>query len=215
MATSLLVAEPAHAERPAKPQRDVSPAPFSADERLRFDIPAQALASALEAFGKATGLSGFYSAESMAGKTSKPLTGRYTPDAALRLLLDGQSLGLEYTAVDAFVLEPLPNAAFQPPVLRDRRVDGALQGGVRDAFCREPLLAAGAWRIAVSFTLDTQGHVQNPVLLNTTGDGRRDQAIVSALARVDTGLTPADVSSPYVMLIVPPAAGQPPHCGAP
>lgn len=54
---------------------------------FRFDIPAQALASALAAFGETTNLQFRYDAALMRGLSSNGVSGTYTPEEALRMLL--------------------------------------------------------------------------------------------------------------------------------
>lgn len=60
-----------------------------------INLPAQPLPSALEALARQTGIRPFYSDGIVAGKTSRPVTGRYTAEQALSRLLSGS--GLNYT----------------------------------------------------------------------------------------------------------------------
>lgn len=57
-----------------------------------FDIPAQGLASALNAFSRQAGVQILFPYDAIEGRTSKPLQGRYTTRNALNLLLAGGPL---------------------------------------------------------------------------------------------------------------------------
>ena len=56
---------------------------------VAFDIPAQSLASALNAFGRQSGLQVSLAAATSRGINSRPVKGRYTPEQALAVLLEG------------------------------------------------------------------------------------------------------------------------------
>ncbi|WP_411881791.1 energy transducer TonB [Polaromonas sp. YR568] len=203
---------PAQAVRPRALGLAADAAKTRAGQRMQFDIPAQPLQAALEAFGAVSGLSGFYGAEFTENRLSNAVSGLYTPDAALRLLIEHTGLDVHYTAVDAFILEPSASWAAATPATRDTGLDGLLQARVREAFCREPLLAAGDARIAISFRLGRQGRVEAPLLLDTTGDAGRDAAVLAALGSVDLGRVPEDAGSSFVMLILPQRAGAAREC---
>ena len=185
--------------------------------RQYFDIPAQSLHSALEVFGAATGWSGLYSADTTAGRMSRAVSGWFTPDAALRLLTGG-ALAVHYTAPDAFVLELDTQAASAMPALptipaSPPSIEALLQSRVRHAFCREPRLAGGDYRVAFSLRLGARGRVQDARLLSSSGNSGRDAAVLTALRGIDLGAGPPDPAQAFVMLIVPqPAAAR--ECAA-
>lgn len=220
MTTVQAAGTPAQAVRPRAPGAAPDTGKARAAQRMQFDIPAQPLQAALEAFGAASGLSGFYSAEFTENRQSNAVSGLYTPDAALRLLIERTGLDVHYTAVDAFILEPSTSWTAAAPASRDTGLDGLLQARVREAFCREPLLATGDSRIAISFRLDSQGRVEAPLLLDTTGDAGRDAAVLAALGSVDVGRVsgkpgmPEEAGSSFVMLILPQRAGAIRECAS-
>ncbi|WP_219209282.1 secretin and TonB N-terminal domain-containing protein [Variovorax boronicumulans] len=212
---SLAQAGPAAAPRPASsPSRPQVPRVGD----IAFDLPAQPLPEALEAFGAMTGWSGFYQADTVAGRRAPALAGRYTPEAALRLLLEGSGLAAHLTAPEAFVIEalaPVPIAEAVAAVPRDAAYDGLLQSRVREIFCRDARTAPAGWRVALSFHVDGQGRVERPMLLDSTGDAARDGAILQAMREVHVGRPPAgDAAQPFVMLIVPSAMAAGRDCGA-
>jgi hypothetical protein len=200
-------ANPQTPDRPAI--RSTTEAP--AAERhvpLRFDIHAQPLTDALERLAAITRWSAFYRTETIAGVQAAALQGWYTPDAVLRMLVDRSGLVVQYTAADAFVLEPLgglPTSAAPVASPRDTVQEGLLQAGMREVFCRDARIAPGDYRVAVSFQLDGTGRVVQPALLDSTGDRDRDTAILDGLRQVRTGRAPTSPAQPFVMLIVPEA----------
>jgi len=75
-----------------------------------FNIPALPLDSALTQLADTAGLRLLYSAE-LAGKLrSHAVSGQYTPEQALKILLSGSGLSLRKTADDAFTVEESANA---------------------------------------------------------------------------------------------------------
>ena len=195
----------------SRPSQDVRSSASKSDskknikiESMAFDVPAQPLQNALDTFGILTGFSGLYGTASTAGRISSPVSGNYTPDAALSLMLEGTGLTAYFTAIDAFVLEPAAASSYIPAE-RDNSYEGLLQAQVRNVFCQDPLIAPGNYRIALRFHLDARGRVLKPLLLDTTGDSKRDNAIISALRQVDVGRGPANSSKPFFMLILPQA----------
>ena len=174
---------------------------------LRFEIHAQPLTDAIDRLAAITRWSAFYRTDAIAGVQAVAVQGWYTPDAALRMLVDRSGLVVQYTAADAFVLEPLgglPTSATPAESPRDTVQEGLLQAGMREVFCHNARIAPGGYRVAVSFQLDGAGRVVQPVLLDSTGDRDRDAAIMDGLRQVRTGRAPAS-AQPFVMLIVPKA----------
>ena len=212
---SLAQAGPAAALRPEPSSSPPPQAPRTTG--MVFDLPAQPLPEALEAFGAQTGWSGFYQADMVAGLRAPALAGRYTPEAALRLLVEGSGLAVHLTAPEAFVLEPQRGAASAGRVAatpRDAVYDGLLQSRVREIFCRDARIAPAGYRVALSFHVDGQGRVERPMLLDSTGDAARDGAILQAMREVRVGRPPAgDAAHPFVMLIVPAAMAAGRDCG--
>lgn len=214
----------AQAGRAATPRLEApsarAPAPRAVG--MAFDLPAQPLAEALEAFGAMTGWSGFYQADDVASFRAPALAGRYTPEAALRLLLEGSGLAAHFTAPEAFVLEARGEAAVAAPgagtapLPRDPVYDGLLQSRVREIFCRDARTAPDGWRVALSFHVDGQGRIERPMLLDSTGDAARDGAILQALRAVRVGRAPPvrSAGEPFVMLIVPRALAAGRDCEA-
>jgi hypothetical protein len=81
------------------------------DTELSFDIPAQSLETALEAFGGRSRLQVLYETALTAGRRSNDVNGIFTRSAALRQLLSGTGLAFTYTEDRAFTLVPIRTAA--------------------------------------------------------------------------------------------------------
>lgn len=181
-----------------------------------FDIPAQPLQSALEHYSNVTGSSVVYRAALAVGRRSTAVKGIYTPEAALRMLIEGTGLVAEYTAANAFILQPDARQARGGSV--GRRADpprgafyrsyyGVVQAGVRDALCRHAVTRAGGYRAAVSFEVSPMGRVEGARVLDSTGDAGKDEAIARALDEIVLDKAPPrDLEQPFVMLIMPQSA---------
>lgn len=66
--------------------------PFSAQvqaQEINFNIPAQSLASALQALGTQSNMQVLYSADDVKGQHSQPVSGRLSPEQALSQMLVG------------------------------------------------------------------------------------------------------------------------------
>ena len=74
------------------------------DSPVAFNIPAQSLASALNAYSITTLYEVVYNGQLAVGRQSAAVKGNFTPEAALQLLLEGTGLLPHYMAADAFVL---------------------------------------------------------------------------------------------------------------
>ncbi|WP_290686571.1 TonB-dependent siderophore receptor [Haematobacter sp. UBA3484] len=78
---------------------------------VRFDIPAQPLGSALDAYGRISGWNLSYTPELVRGRTSAAVSGAMTPDAALRAMVAGSGLEVRVTAPGSAALVGAPQAA--------------------------------------------------------------------------------------------------------
>ncbi|CAI2718813.1 secretin and TonB N-terminal domain-containing protein [Nitrospina watsonii] len=72
---------------------------------LRFDIPPQDLASALSSFGETADLQVLYDAALTRGLTTEGVSGTYTPEQALRKLLEGTDLTYTFTNANTVTLK--------------------------------------------------------------------------------------------------------------
>lgn len=181
-----------------------------AGEQFDFDIPAQPLIGALQRYGSVVRKPTLYRSEIVSGQTSSPVHGRHAPEDALRLLLEGTGLvaeRFEHASGNAFVLRraEAARAAGLGPLTG---YPGMLQARVWHALCAQPQTRPGGYRALLRFQVDAAGHLQRPRLLGSSGDARRDAALVAALQRVRLdGAPPADLPQPVTMLLLPHAEG--------
>lgn len=172
-----------------------------------FDLPELPLKDALARFDALTRMSVFYPSALVEGRRSHAVAGIYSPREALDELLEGTGVMAEATAQSAFVLAPLGSAATRDevPLGSARAVNdyhARLQGRVLQALCAAPSLSPGEYRLAMTVQVGTNARVAQVRLLDTTGDDRRDVAIVRRLQGLDVGSAPADTSRPFVLLLV-------------
>ncbi|MGJ7498853.1 secretin and TonB N-terminal domain-containing protein [Variovorax sp. ZT5P49] len=185
----------------------VVPAPR---EPFDFDVPAQPLASALERYAVITDQTVVFSDALVAGRMSAPVNGRYAPQAALAALLSGTGLIAEDPGgrlKGTFVLRQQPaEAAAAAPASSglDRGYDGLIQVRVWEALCADPRTAPGNYRASLLLNIDLSGRLTSPRLIGSTGDTRRDQAMVAALngLRMEHS-PPAELRQPLTLVILP------------
>ncbi|PAM96970.1 hypothetical protein CJI59_37590, partial [Streptomyces sp. Alain-F2R5] len=75
---------------------------------IDFDIAAQPLVSALDAYSAATGLQVVYDATLAEGRRAQAVRGSMAADVALQLLLEDTGLVAVYAATNAFTIVPAP-----------------------------------------------------------------------------------------------------------
>lgn len=188
--------------------RRVAATTGSPDQLLDFDIPAQSLATALNHYAAGTGRPAVFRSSLVSGRTSSPVHGAHSPEAALRILLDGTGLvaaDAGSPGIDAFVLKPAEaTAAVAPGTSTPPSYEGLVQSTIWDAFCANPQTTPGNYRALLRFQVDATGAVEQAQLLGSTGDTRRDAAVLQTLrrARIDQA-PPPGLTQPLIMLVLP------------
>jgi hypothetical protein len=171
-----------------------------------YDIPAQALDTALNTYIQVSGAQVFYETALTTGLRSAEVKGRFAPDAALRALLMGTGLVGRVTDVDAFSVIPATKLHAAAPVTafaRDSRFVNALQANVLKTLCGNSQTRPGSYKIAFELWMGPTGSVQSSALVGSTGDAARDAALIKALqaVAVDEAL-PIGMPQPIIMSIV-------------
>lgn len=87
--------------------------PLASGKMRLFNIPAQPLKSALEAYGLVTGSQFVYDGRLAEGLRSRPVVGVFSPETALRMLLDGTDLTIRYTGPKEVALVSSARSAAQ------------------------------------------------------------------------------------------------------
>lgn len=158
-------------------------------KRVSFDIPAQPLASALQAFAQATGQSVFFDGQLAAGLESMPVHGELAPREALQRMLAGTRLAARYADDSTFTLveNDVPQQAAAPATAAptaEPLSDGnarVVQQALERTLCRWPAVQPGTYRALVQLWVGPAGHVRRTRLLSTTGLAQRDAALETAM----------------------------------
>lgn len=200
-------------------------------ETMRFDLAAQALGDALEAYSRMTHISVVVDSRHTT-RAAPAVRGAMTPEQALHALLDGSGLQGRYVRSRSVVVEPRPAsmhqdeaASAQPLGLASiagvmdeagdhRGYAARLQNAVRGALCRAPRTRPGQYRLAMQFGVDARGRLVQLRLLGSSGDARRDAAVQRVLEGLEIGVAGPGIGQPFVFLVVPQSDGGRVDCAA-
>jgi hypothetical protein len=198
--------------------QDVSDAAM-ADERTSFDIPAQALMTALRAYSEQTGVAVLFDDSLVRNRRSLGVTGTYSAPDALQRLLDGTGLAAHYASTKAFTLMPdqAPAAAANDSndgadTVASEHFAGRLQASLVRSLCSSERTHPGRYRLAMQLWLDATGAVTRTQLLSSTGNAARDTQIETLAAGLVVGEMPADMPQPITILLVQRPAEHPFDC---
>lgn len=185
------------------------------DKRIDFNIPAQPLSSALNAYSAVAGLQVFYDDSLASGRRSTAVSGGLASDVALRVLLEGTGL-IAVFAGSAFAVVPAPRdgrASSGPGSPGYQPYFATIQHSIAQAFCRHSQTVPGDYRLALRFHIDASGEVLLAELLHSSGSAQRDQAIVDLLRGLRMAEPPpAGLPQPVTMLISPRPRSQTGDC---
>ncbi len=191
---------------------------------IDFDIPTQSLVSALDAYSAKTGIIAVYDGRLAGGRLSGSVRGRFTPSAALGLLLAATGLTAQYTSKDALVLLPAskeeaaivttPSSIGRTALARMRTTEeqqysGLVQFAIARILCTENDTRPGDYRLAMNFRIGPSGEITGVKLLGSTGDQQRDAAILRALeSEKSVGASPPPaMAQPFTMIMLPRSSG--------
>ncbi|MDR4496073.1 MAG: TonB-dependent receptor [Nitrospirales bacterium] len=120
-------------QQQATKQKMVARLGDDAQQTVNFDIPPQFLASALKLFSEQADLQFAYTTEELEGVQASGVSGAHTPEAALRLLLDGTGMSYRVTGDSTITVEKVggsSNALMQGGLLSQ---SSSGSGGVSEA----------------------------------------------------------------------------------
>lgn len=206
----------------AEPARPTDPRP------LDFAIPSQPLADALHAYQQRVRVQVLYEAASASGRKSTAVVGKFTPDQALKHLLQGTDLEIRYAGPDAValvgprILEPdVPPASPLAGVdlsLGELRVRGnakvndmerfqdyseSVRAEIQRVLLKNSKTGSGNYRAVIELWIDPARTVQKVALLESTGELSRDAAITQSLQGLTIKPpTPADAPQPIRAVVV-------------
>lgn len=201
-----------------------SQGPDAAATLFDFDIPAQPLIAALNRYAEISGQPALFPSDIAAARTSTAVRGRLSAQAALQLLLQDTGLRVDKRSSElgqTFVLKEIDEAAGtrrggRAELFSDEGYPGLLQSRVWQALCANAQTRPGAYSSLLRFHLDANGRVGGAHLIGTSGDARRDAALLRTLdgIRIDRPPPPAIVRQPLTLTIQRDDAGTAPQCGA-
>ncbi|WCM25959.1 TonB C-terminal domain-containing protein [Sphingomonas sp. QA11] len=176
---------------------------------ILFNIPAQPLDTALVAYSNVVGNQVIYNARLAAHRRSTSVIGLFTPDTALRALLEGTDFTIRYTSpTDVTLVARNDHAAvnmnpgadlggaqgsltldtlyIELPAGAERRPDftdygQAVRLEIKRALARDSETSYRILNIQAEFRIDGSGHVENPHLKRRTGDRGLDAAVERVL----------------------------------
>jgi hypothetical protein len=189
--------------------------------RMTLHIPAQELSAALDQFSRATGMAVLVDSQLSRGRRSLAVDGEYTAAQALRHLLGGSGLMAKYARDDAFTLqvaqvEDVPTPMEKPTaasIAVSRNYATVVQTAIERNLCRSPLTRPGSYRAVLQVWVGRDGVVQHNRLVTSTGDVRRDAALVDSFRnlRIDRP-TPSALRQPVTLLLLPESSGKRMEC---
>ncbi|MGE7955196.1 STN domain-containing protein [Pseudomonas sp. NPDC089530] len=195
--------------------------PADTRQLLDLDIAAQDLADALELFSRSTGMAVLVDRELTRGRRSVRVQGRYSARDALSRLLTGSGLMARYARSDAFTLQvaqlsdppTAKGAGGNAAALAGSSFASALQRAVEAGLCRSELTRPGRYRAVLQLWIDRGGHIEHSRLVTTTGDLRRDEALVQSLGETWVERpAPSSLRQPVTLLLLPDSTGKSMDC---
>jgi hypothetical protein len=178
------------------------------EPRLAFNIPAQAIETALEAYGGISGRDVLYRSNLAVGRRSNAVVGRLPPDTALTILLEGTGLSARYETSGSYVLQATPPAADPPLPAHVGQYYARIQAALRTALCIDNQVRPGAYRVAMRLWIDSAGSVVRHERLGSAGEPGLDDGIDRKLRNLHIGASPpTGLAQPLTIVILPQADG--------
>jgi hypothetical protein len=191
--------------------------PVPGRQEIAFDIPSQPLAAALSSYGAVTGMQVLYETSLAADKKSAAIEGKFTPEAALRMLLIGTGLVGRRTDVDAITIfaESREHRGNTSAVVPDEQFLGALQASILNTLCQNAETQPGTYRMALQLWITPTGVLQRAELLSSTGNTQRDKALAEQLRGLPiVAKPPPGMTQPVTLAIVPRSPLQRSECSS-
>jgi hypothetical protein len=203
---------------------------------IHFELPAQPLAQALQAYSRIADVAVVALNRQLEGHLSTALSGDYARREALSRLLADTGFEADFTAEDAAIIVPSstspqrssslpPTLGAAPPGIDgiggssddrgDFRAYAALvQTRLTEALCESPQTRPGSYRLVVQLRIGETGSVVASKVVGTTGQPARDAAIERAMRTLAfDAAPPAGLPEPVTILMHPDGNGVHTNCG--
>jgi hypothetical protein len=195
-------------------QLGFAPAAVAQEQRIDFDIAAQPLDQALNAFGTVTGLQIFYETALTSGRRSRAVKGVLDRETALRALLAESNLTAHAIATNTISIAPSTgvNAELQQAKRASVAYYGFMQAGIMSVLCRNAETRPGAYRIAMQYWIDGSGRIARFKLITSSGDAERDSAIKQVMQTIVFQPSVRHIPQPVTLAIEPNSGEEPAGC---
>jgi Secretin and TonB N terminus short domain len=182
---------------------------FNASIPVNFDIPAQPLVSALNAYSSAMHMDLFYDGALVVGRQSSAIQGALTPSDALRRLLDGSGLVVRLTDAKTIAISKPDNSSAEQLAVLKRRSAGywpylsRIQLSVREAFCRQTSTPLVTGDVVLRLWIAPSGAVARAELSIPAGSSIHDAAYAVVMSKINIGEPPpSNMPQPVTMMIM-------------
>jgi len=174
---------------------------------IAYDIPAQPLDEALDAFSGTSGIQVFYENSLTEGRRAAEVKGKFDAATALGLLLFESGLTARIIATNTISIAK-PQAA-EAPGTAERQAKrayvpyyGLMQTGIMKALCANAATRPGDYHVALQYSLNPLGRVERLKLIRSSGNSKRDAAIIGTLQNIML-LPPGGMPQPVTIAIEP------------
>ena len=186
----------------------------SAKDPVRFEIPSQPIATAIDAYSAATGLEVFYDGALATGRRSNMVRGIFAPEGALRELLAGTGLTARATGSRSFTLALSSPTPRRVSSAADQSYFAAIQMKVSEALCAHSETRPGDADLLVRLWIASSGTIARAELNDAPDAPAREEAFAAALRGLPVGVPPADMPQPVMMAILARNPGEPTGCAS-
>lgn len=179
---------------------------------IEFDIPSQSLASSLKVYSAITNLELYYESSLVDGRRSPSIRGSFSPDVALRRLLEGT--GFSIASLERGTVTILPSR--QPPKVQDLAVlkskaaeftpyFALIQERLHAAFCQVPAIQVDTDELIIRLWIEpSSGAVSRAEILSPTGSKERDRLYATVMRTLVIGQAPPQaMPQPVTLMVLP------------
>jgi hypothetical protein len=183
---------------------------------LQFDIPAQPFASALQAFGRTTGLELFYDGSLSIGRSSSGIKGTFAPMLALKELLRGTGYIARQTDIaNTITIVKAPSTAPLHAMFdRYESYFALLQARVGEKLCDQDEFESGH-EVTLRVWLDHSGLISQATLVGAGASDDKHRKITARILGIEIGKAPpTGLPEPLTMVVYPPAMDDTAACSS-